>query len=66
MPSTFAFYRPRGIAGTYVVGIQLDLRPTETVRTIVLSRHGLVNNIHISYLQFLSEEILVSQVAHLH
>lgn len=35
MPSVFAFYRPRGIAGTYVVGIQLDLLPTEEALIIV-------------------------------
>src|SRR2546429_2790639 len=32
MSSFFAFYRARGVPGAYVVGIQLDLLPTESVQ----------------------------------
>src|SRR6266567_4263265 len=36
MPSVF-FYRARGVPGAYVVGIQLDLLPTESARVSVAS-----------------------------
>src|SRR5437588_443387 len=40
MPSFFAFYRARGVPGAYVVGIQLDLLPTEEVEVSVMPYGG--------------------------
>jgi hypothetical protein len=33
--STFAFYRPKGIPGAYVVGIELILLPTESAHILL-------------------------------
>lgn len=51
MPSVLAFYRPRGIAGTYVVGLQLDLRSTESVHV------GVMAKAHLHYGSPFAEEV---------
>jgi len=40
MPSVFAFFRARGIAGSYVVGIQLDILPTESASVAIKYHYG--------------------------
>jgi hypothetical protein len=40
MPSTFAYYRPRGVKGNFIVAIVLDLLETETATVNVARQRG--------------------------